>query len=134
MNLIITGLYSGLLGLVFLYLSIQVIKLRRKHAISLGDGNQEELQKASRAHANFSEYVPICVILLLIAELTSQADIFLHICGILLVYGRIAHAYGLLSATGVSLGRVSGMLSTFAVLIALSVWNLYIVAAKFFII
>jgi len=130
MNLIITGLYSGLLGLVFLALSIQVIKVRREHVISLGDGNIDALQKATRAHANFTEYTPICLILLLIAEMTSQADVFLHVCGIILVYGRIAHAYGLVTKSGASWGRISGTLGTFTVLIALSLWNLYIVAAK----
>ncbi|MFQ3208396.1 MAG: putative membrane protein YecN with MAPEG domain [Glaciecola sp.] len=131
MNLIITGMYSGLLGLVFLALSIQVIKVRRKHVVSLGDGNIDGLQKATRAHANFTEYTPICLILLLIAEMTSQAAVFLHVCGILLVYGRIAHAYGLVTKSGASWGRISGTLATFAVLIALSLWNIYIVIAKF---
>nr|WP_297349418.1 MAPEG family protein [uncultured Glaciecola sp.] len=131
MNLIITGMYSGLLGLVFLALSIQVIKVRRKHVVSLGDGNIDGLQKATRAHANFTEYTPICLILLLIAEMTSQAVVFLHVCGILLVYGRVAHAYGLVNKSGASWGRISGTLATFAVLIALSLWNLYIVVAKF---
>lgn len=131
MNLIITGLYAGLLGLVFLFLSIQVIKFRRKHMISLGDGDNADLQKATRAHANFSEYTPLCLVLLLVAELTSQADIFLHVCGALLVYGRVAHAYGLVTKTGASMGRISGMLATFAVLLALSLWNLYTVLIKF---
>jgi uncharacterized membrane protein YecN with MAPEG domain len=131
MNLIIAGMYSGLLGLVFLALSIQVIKVRRKHEVSLGDGNIDALQKAIRAHANFTEYTPICLILLLIAEMTSQAGVFLHVCGILLVYGRIAHAYGLVTKSGASWGRISGTLATFAVLIALSLWNLYIAVTTF---
>jgi hypothetical protein len=131
MNLIISGMYSGLLGLVFLTLSIHVIKVRKQHEVSLGDGNIDALQKATRAHANFTEYTPICLILLLIAEMTSQVGVFLHICGILLVYGRSAHAYGLVTKSGASWGRISGTLATFAVLIALSLWNLYIVIAKF---
>ena len=130
MNLMITGLYAALLGLIFIALSIQVIKARRKHMVSLGDGNIDDLQRATRAHANFSEYVPLCIILLLIAELTSQADVFLHICGIALVFGRIAHAYGLVTTAGASWGRISGTLATFTVLIALSLWNLYVVITK----
>jgi uncharacterized membrane protein YecN with MAPEG domain len=130
MNLIITALYSSLLGLVFLYLSIQVIKLRRKHSISLGDGNIKALHRATRAHANFNEYVPICIVLLLVAELTTQADVFLHICGIVLLYGRLAHGYGLITTSGTSWGRISGVLATFGVLIALSLWNLYAVISK----
>jgi len=131
MNLMITGLYAGLLGLIFFALSIQVIKARRKHMISLGDGNIDDLQRATRAHANFSEYVPICIVLLLVAELTSQVDIFLHICGIILVFGRIVHAYGLVTKAGASWGRVGGTLATFAVLIALSLWNLFVVMTRF---
>ncbi|GAC28508.1 MAPEG family protein [Brumicola pallidula] len=130
MNLIITGLYSGLLGLVFIALSIQVISVRRKHLVSLGDGEIADLQKATRAHANFSEYTPICLILLLVAEIASNADVFLHVCGVLLVFARIAHAYGLVTKSGASWERISGTLGTFAVLIALSLWNLYVVAAR----
>lgn len=131
MNLMITGLYAGLLGLIFLALSMQVIKSRRRHRISLGDGNIDDLQRSTRAHANFSEYVPVCILLLLIAEMTSQADVFLHICGFVLVFGRIAHAYGLVTKAGASWGRFSGTLATFAVLIALSLWNLYVVIVQF---
>ena len=131
MNLIITGMYSGLLGLVFLALSIQVIKVRKQYDVSLGDGNIDALQKATRAHANFTEYTPICMILLLIAEMTSQAGIFLHVCGILLVFGRCAHAYGLVTKSGASWGRVSGTLATLTVLISLSLWNLYVVISQF---
>ncbi|MFT6329779.1 MAG: putative membrane protein YecN with MAPEG domain [Bermanella sp.] len=130
MNLIIAGLYSGLLGLVFIALSIQVINIRRKHLVSLGDGEIDDLQKAIRAHANFSEYTPICLILLLIAEITSNADVFLHVCGVVLLLARIMHAHGLITKSGASWGRISGTLGTFAVLIGLSLWNLYIVAAR----
>ncbi|MBF7073297.1 MAPEG family protein [Glaciecola sp. MH2013] len=132
MNLIITGLYASLLGLLFLLLSIYVIKQRRANVVSLGDGDIDQLQKATRAHGNFSEYVPICLILLAVAEMTSQADIFLHACGILLVYGRSAHAYGLVTKSGPSWGRVSGMLATFACLLGLSLWNLFVVLTKLF--
>ena len=130
MNLQITGLYAGLLGLFFLFLSFQVVKARRKNAISLGDGNIDELQKAIRAHANFAEYTPICLLLLAIGELTSFADVFLHVCGALLLYGRVAHAFGLITKSGPSWGRVSGMLATFASLLALSVWNIFVVVTK----
>jgi uncharacterized membrane protein YecN with MAPEG domain len=130
MNLMITGLYASLLGLLFLLLSIYVIKQRRANVVSLGDGDIDSLQKATRAHGNFAEYAPFCLILLLVAEMTSSAEVFLHICGILLLYGRAAHAYGLVTKSGPSFGRVSGMLATFASLALLAGWNLYIVVSK----
>ena len=59
MVLPITAFYASLLGICYLYLSFLVIGVRRKNQISLGDGGNEDLKRLSRAHGNFSEYVPI---------------------------------------------------------------------------
>lgn len=53
MDLLITGIYASWLGLLFFVLTIPVIKSRRANAVSLGDGQSEELQMAIRAHGNF---------------------------------------------------------------------------------
>ena len=55
MNLNITPIYVALLSLIFVYLSIRTIGLRRKNKIAIGDGGNLSLQKATRAHANFAE-------------------------------------------------------------------------------
>jgi uncharacterized membrane protein YecN with MAPEG domain len=99
--------------------------------VNLGDGNIDGLQKATRAHANHIEYTPIFLILLLIAEMTSQTGVFLHVCCILLLSGRITHAYGSITKSGASWGRIRGSVATFTVLIFLSLWNLFVVVAKF---
>jgi uncharacterized membrane protein YecN with MAPEG domain len=61
--LIITPLYAGLLALLYLVLSYRIVVLRR-NKVSLGDGGNPILQRRIRAHGNFSEYVPMILIML----------------------------------------------------------------------
>ncbi|MFW8591674.1 MAPEG family protein [Glaciecola sp. 2405UD65-10] len=125
MPLAITGLYASLLALVFFVLTIGVVKQRRANAVSLGDGTVDELQKAIRAHGNFIEYVPICLILLAIAELNTNLVALLHVAGAVLLAGRLLHAYGIVKSSGASKPRIYGMLCTFLVMLVLSLWNLF---------
>ena len=55
----ITALYAGLLAILLFVLSIRVIGLRGNPAFSFiahGKGDEELLQRAIRAHGNFTEY------------------------------------------------------------------------------
>ena len=125
MPLAITGFYASLLALVFFVLTIGVVKQRRANAVSLGDGTVDDLQKAIRAHGNFIEYVPICLILLAIAELNTSLVALLHFAGAVLLAGRVLHAYGIIKSSGASKPRIYGMLCTFLVMLILSIWNLF---------
>ncbi|WP_166425928.1 MAPEG family protein [Paraglaciecola sp. 20A4] len=120
----ITAFYGGLLGITFMYLSILVIRGRRSQKISLGHGENPHFLGIIRAHGNFAEYVPLILILMLVAEVNMAHEAVLHATGAALVVGRIVHAYGLKHHTGASWQRVSGMLLTFAALIGLSVQNI----------
>lgn len=89
---------SSLIFLVFFYfrLFMNVIKLRREYKISIGDAKNIELIRAIRAHANFSEYVPLSLILSLI--LYFHNFLFFSCLSILfLVLGRIFHNRGITS-------------------------------------
>ncbi len=120
----ITAFYGGLLAIVFLYLSILVIKNRRAKKVSLGDGNDPHFSAYIRAQANFNEYVPLCLILLLNAELNHANAWILHSMGIGLLIGRLLHAYGLTNHPGASWQRIWGVLLTFATLLSGAVINL----------
>jgi uncharacterized membrane protein YecN with MAPEG domain len=122
----ITAFYAGLLGILFCYLSVLVVKDRFSKKISLGDGGDHHFQQVIRAHGNFSEYTPIVLILLFIAEVNLSNPILLHLAGTAIISGRFIHAFGLRRHSGVSWQRVSGMLLTFTSLITLSVMNLLI--------
>jgi MAPEG family. len=90
----ITSIYASLAALLIVRLTLSVIKLRRKNRVSVGDGGNEGLQLAIRAHANAVEYIPIALMLLLTLELNGAPKILIHILGATLLIGRILHAIG----------------------------------------
>lgn len=123
-NLTITALYASLLALVFVALSFNIIRLRFKLKVGVGDGGERMLTKAVRIHGNFSEYIPLALILLACYELSGANTVWLHVLGATLLIGRISHAIGLSKSVGTSLPRVIGILSTFIVLLILAVENI----------
>ncbi|AXR07125.1 MAPEG family protein [Salinimonas sediminis] len=127
MGLLITAFYASLLGLCYLYLSIVVISVRRREQISLGTGDNPELERLNRAHGNFSEYVPITLILLACLESLGAFTWVLHVGASALLFGRVIHAYGLRHHTGTSWQRVAGMLLTFGAMLFLAAANLYMI-------
>ncbi|TRY32676.1 glutathione S-transferase [Aliiglaciecola sp. M165] len=122
----ITAFYAGLLGITFVYLSILVINQRRSKKVSLGDGGDAHFLGFIRAHGNFAEYVPLALVMMLIAELNDSHHILLHLAGVLMLAGRLLHAYGLRHHVGASWQRIWGMLMTFASLLIGSVLCLLI--------
>lgn len=116
-QLTVTGLYAGLLTLIYLALAGYIIRLRWKHRVGLGTGEAEELKVAVRMHGNFIEYVPLALVLFAVMEVQHAQPALLHGLGIALVIARACHALGLLRSVGVSLLRTVGVLTTFAVLL-----------------
>ena len=90
----ITSLYAGLLAMLLFILSIRVIGLRGNPAFSFiahGKGDEELLQRAIRAHGNFTEYVPMMLILLGFLELSEASELKLHLLGGAFLLGRVMH-------------------------------------------
>ena len=116
----ITGLYAALCALVLLALASRVILLRWSTKTGIGDGGDRRLARAIRIHGNAVEYVPVALILMLVAELSGAGASLLHGCGIALVAARISHALGLARTAGVSVGRSLGVTATFGVILVLA--------------
>jgi len=114
--MIIVTLYAGLLGLLYLPLAANVIRIRRADRISLGDGGNRLLERRIRAHGNFAEYVPIALILIALAEAGGGPAVLIHGLGITLVIGRAMHAFALSSLTPRLEARVGGMALTLTVI------------------
>jgi hypothetical protein len=112
---LITGLYAAITGLMLVVLSFRIIGRRRKLRISIGDGGDDELARRIRAHGNFIEYVPLALILMAIVELSTASAVVVHVFGIGMIGGRVAHAWSL--ARQSIPARVIGMILTFSVLI-----------------
>ena len=115
----LTGLYAALCALLILVLSLRIVALRRKLRIGIGDGGDAGLSRAIRAQANAIEYVPLLLVMLLIAENNGAGVGFVHACGAGLFIARVLHAVGLSGSAGTSFGRFWGTLVTWLILLAL---------------
>ncbi len=115
-----TGLYAGLCGLLFIWLSWKVIVERRRSKVGLGDGGDPDLQRAIRVHANFIEYTPFALVLLALVDVLAGPNWLVHGAGVVLIVSRVLHAQGLGSSAGYSRGRYFGTLGTWIVITGLS--------------
>lgn len=120
----ITGFYTALLAILFVYLSILVAQHRLKNRVSMGDGGDPHFQTFIRAQANFAEYVPLILLLMLTAELNGADPLLVHGMGTSLLIARLLHAYGLIKHLGPSWQRLWGVLLTFSSLLFGAVVNL----------
>ncbi len=120
----ITSLYASLFAFMFVGLSIYVIKGRRRYKIPLGDAGEYAMRQRMRAHGNFAEYTPFFVVLLALVEYQGLPFYAVHALGLLFLFGRINHAYGLGYAERLEGGklqnvkyRIRGMVCTFIALL-----------------
>ena len=60
----ITAFYASLLALLFVFLSFRVIGWRRLKKVEIGHGDDNQLLRRMRVHANFAEYVPFTLLLI----------------------------------------------------------------------
>lgn len=95
MLLSITALYAALLMLIMAYLGFKIGSLRGSTGISIFWGDNMEVAVAMRRHANFTENIPMALVLMAIVEINGGNAIFLHVMGVVLVLARIAHPIGL---------------------------------------
>ena len=109
----ITAFYAALLALFFVFLSFRVIGWRRLKSVELGHGEDSELLRRMRVHANFAEYVPFTLLLMAIAESMTAPRPLIHVAGLILIAGRLMHAYGLSQTPHILRYRVWGMMLTF---------------------
>ena len=122
--LLVTSIIAAVLAIIFIKLSFNVISLRRKNKVGLGNGGHEDLERAIRAQGNFAEYVPFGIILIACLELNRAPWWLVLIPGIFLIIGRLIHARGINAPPPDFSLRVLGMKFTFNTLITLVVLNL----------
>jgi uncharacterized membrane protein YecN with MAPEG domain len=74
MNLLlpISAATAMVMALFFVKLAFGVIKKRQLHRVALGAGQHADLEAAIRAHGNFAEYVPLALLLLVVAEVNHS--------------------------------------------------------------
>lgn len=122
--LTVTPIYAGLLALLFLGLSYRVVLGRRGLRISIGHGDDKDMEKRMRVQANCAEYAPFGIILLAMAEMQGMPIWLVHVSGVALLLGRMLHAYGLGSSPQVPFARVWGMYLTIGMIMITAVANI----------
>lgn len=127
----ITTITASLLSLLYIIISLKIIKLRHQYKVSIGSGGNERLEMIIRAHGNFAEYVPIALILILCAEINQANIIILIILAFSLLLGRLFHAYAFVFNKQHFKFRAYGMILTFTTIIFLAFLNIIISGSKF---
>jgi uncharacterized membrane protein YecN with MAPEG domain len=92
---VITALYGALNAILNILLANRVSSMRKVHKVSLGEGEATPMLVAIRAHGNNAEFVPLAIVMMLLAELCGGNAIALHVFGGALLLARIAHPIGL---------------------------------------
>ncbi len=117
----ITAAYVAVLALLYAMLSLQVVRLRRRNRVAFGDSGNTALRSAIRAHAHFSEYVPIIALMAAFLEASGLAATRIHILMGTFLIARLLHPFGMYAKPGTlqfTIGRVGGMAGTSFVMIA----------------
>ena len=119
-NIPLSSLFVSLFTIIYLFLSFRIGYLRGKHAQK--KVTAIKLDRNVRAHGNFSEYVPLFLILLYIFESVDLISFkYLLIICLVFSYGRVAHAICFAFYDYNPFLRISGMVSTYLGLALLSI-------------
>ena len=119
-DMMVTMISAGVIGLLLVGLAFRVSLLRRAGGVSLGDGGNPRLLAAVRAHANCTEWAPIGLILLALAERSVGPVWYVTALAVLFVGARLLHPLGMASPTPHP-ARAAGALLTYATVAALAV-------------
>ena len=126
-NIPLTSLFASLFTIFYLFLSFRIGYLRGSPVMKLIFKMDKKvptmkLDRNVRAHGNFSEYVPLFLILLYIFESINLISFnYLLIICLVFSYGRVAHAICFAFYDYNPFLRISGMVSTYLGLALLSI-------------
>jgi uncharacterized membrane protein YecN with MAPEG domain len=112
-----TIMFAAIFGILHVIFTARVGLYRGMNKISLGDGGDKVLLKRIRAHGNFTENVPIALILLLLNELNGLPEKYLLLLGSLFLLARVIH-YASIVARLPLIVRLVSMLTTLGVILA----------------
>jgi|GEM_PF-419912 len=117
--------WAAALGLLLVVLSYNVLYHNVRVAIESETGADEVSSRMTRVQANFTEYAPTGLGLMIVIEWAGAPDVFVFIGGGLFVLGRILHAWGLSTDPFASFGRVVGIQTTLGSLAFMALSALY---------
>lgn len=119
----ITARLAGCLALVQVALTVLVIVRRAQTHIGFLDGGDTALMRRIRAHGNFTENVPLALMLVGLYEVGGGASHWVWLAAGSVLLGRLLHATSLLT-NNAAWSRRGGMTLTLLVLSGLGVASL----------
>ncbi len=130
----ITSIFASIFTIIYLFLSFRIGYLRGSPVMKLIFKMDEEIPETKlhrnvRAHGNFSEYVPIFLILLFIFEYIKLASFnYMLLISLIFLYGRLAHAICFAFYDHNPFLRITGMLCTY---LSLAIFSFHLLFSFF---
>ena len=114
---------AAIAALITAWLGWRCGKVRMSEKIAHGDGGNALMMRRMRAQANFTEYTPIALVLIVLLDLMDINAWALGLTALAFLVGRVLHAVGMDAETP-SKARMIGMALTLPIMLAWAVWAL----------
>ena len=121
----IVPIYAAIFAVMLVALSLRVAKTRGDVRVAIGDGGNIVLRRAIRVQGNFTEYVPMALILFTFVEMQGWPRWLVHGFCLVLLAARALHAYGIAQEPEDIRLRATGMATTAVLLVAAAGLLLY---------
>lgn len=127
MTPIITLVFVAIFAIIQLIITNLVGFARIKNEVHFYDNGDLDLLRRQRAHANFTETVPITLLAMAGAEMLATPPLIIYLGGVILLIGRLWHYY-VIRTVSWSNGRAYSMMLTFIAMGGFSIailWQSY---------
>ena len=114
---------AGVAALITAWLGWRCSKLRLSEKILHGDGGNSLMMRRMRAQANFTEYTPIALVLIVLLDLMDINAWALGLTALAFMVGRVLHAVGM-DSEAPSKARMIGMALTLPIMLVWAIWAL----------
>jgi hypothetical protein len=121
----IVPIYAAIFAVMLVVLSIRVASMRGDVRIAIGDGGNIVLQRRIRVQGNFTEYVPMALLLFMFVELQGWPHWLVHGLCLVLLAARLLHAFGIAQEPEDIRFRATGMATTALLFVVAAVLLLY---------
>ena len=118
---------AALAALINIWLAVRCGRARLSGKVLHGDGGDVALQRHMRAQANYVEYTPFALVLIVLLDLADQDGWLLGITALAYFAARLLHPLGM-QADHPARTRQIGIIVTFLMLALWSVWALMVAA------
>jgi hypothetical protein len=119
--------YAAALGLLLVILTYNVLWHRVRAAVENFGNEDKTADRIARVHANFTEYAPTGLALLIALEWSGAPSLMVHFGGGLFTLARYLHAWGYTRHEMASFGRIAGIQGTLLALSYMVVSSAYFI-------